>query len=100
MRCRYLDDTTCQCLDYANRARLVPDCVQLSPENLEALAWLPATCAYRLRAEDRELPAWHYLVSGSRESVHEAGESIRGRALSDEYVHPDGFQEHVVHWVK
>jgi uncharacterized cysteine cluster protein YcgN (CxxCxxCC family) len=100
VRCRYLDDTTCQCLDYANRAHLVPDCVQLSPENLEALAWLPATCAYRLRAEDRELPAWHYLVSGSRESVHEAGESIRGRALSDEYVHPDGFQEHVVHWVK
>ncbi len=100
VRCRYLDESTCQCLDYANRSRLVPDCVQLDPGNLEGLTWLPSTCAYRLRAEGRELPAWHYLVSGSRDSVHAAGASVLGRTLSEEYVHPDGFEEHIVHWAE
>ena len=100
VRCRHLDESTCQCLDYANRSRLGPDCVQLDPGNLEELTWLPSTCAYRLRAGGRELPAWHYLVSGSRDSVHEAGASVLGRTLSEEYVHPDGFEEHIVHWVE
>ena len=100
VRCRYLDESTCQCLDYANRSRLVPDCVQLGPGNLEGLTWLPSTCAYRLRSEGRELPAWHYLVSGSRDSVHAAGASVLGRTLSEEYVHPDGFEEHIVHWAE
>jgi len=46
------------------------------------------------------LPAWHYLVSGDKMSVHEAGISIRGRAISDEYVHPDGYDEHIISWVE
>ena len=100
VRCRYLDESTCRCTDYDNRSRLVPNCIRLGPEHLAALAWLPSTCAYRLRWEGLPLPSWHYLESGSRESVHRAGVSIRGRALSDEYVHPDGFEEHIVHWVE
>ena len=76
------------------------NCIHLGPDDLDTLTWLPSTCAYRLRSEGRPLPSWHYLVSGSRDSVHRAGESIRGRALSDEYVHPDGFEEHIVHWVE
>ena len=86
--------------DYQNRSRLVPNCVTLSPDNLEQLSWLPVTCAYRLRFEGQPLPDWHPLVSGSRDSVHLAGISIRGRAVSDEYVHPDGFEEHIVNWVE
>jgi uncharacterized cysteine cluster protein YcgN (CxxCxxCC family) len=39
-------------------------------------------------------------VSGNRESVHVAGVSVRGRSISDEYVHPDGYDEHIVHWVE
>ena len=49
---------------------------------------------------DQPLPEWHYLVSGSRQTVHEAGVSIRGRAVSDEFVHPDGYDEHIIHWVE
>ena len=100
IRCRYLDEKTCRCTDYANRSVLVPNCIALRPGELDALDWLPSTCAYRLRAAHQELPDWHPLVSGDVDSVHLAGVSIRGRAISDEYVHPDGYDEHIVHWVE
>lgn len=98
VRCRYLRESTCSCSDYAHRSELVPNCIKLRPEDLKDYHWLPSTCAYRLLAEGRELFAWHPLLSGSRESVHEAGISIRGRAISDEFVHPDGYDEHIIHW--
>jgi uncharacterized cysteine cluster protein YcgN (CxxCxxCC family) len=100
VRCRYLDESACRCSDYANRSVLVPQCIQLSPELTPDLDWLPATCAYRLRSHGEQLPDWHYLISGDRESVHSAAVSIRGRAVSDEFVHPDGYDEHIVHWVE
>ena len=99
VRCRYLEEDTCRCSDYPRRSELVPHCIDLRRENLEALYWLPDTCAYRRLHEGKTLLAWHPLVSGRRESVHEAGISIRGRAVSDEFVHPDGYEEHIVHWV-
>lgn len=99
VRCRYLDEYNCRCSDYPNRSVLMPNCIKLRPGELDELHWLPSTCAYRLRAEGKPLPVWHPLVSGNTESVHEAGISIRGRAVSDEYVHPDGYDEHIVHWV-
>jgi uncharacterized cysteine cluster protein YcgN (CxxCxxCC family) len=67
---------------------------------VHTLDWLPTTCAYRLRANGQRLPQWHPLVSGDANTVHQAGVSIRGRAISDEYVHPDGFDEHIVKWVE
>src|SRR5687768_11400770 len=73
--CRLLDRRHGTCTDYPNRKSKVADCVMLSQDNLGALEWLPDTCAYKLRAEDKPLPDWHYLVSGSRETVHEAGQS-------------------------
>ena len=100
VRCRYLDEDSCTCSDYANRSVLVPACIHLEAGSAAALDWLPATCAYRLRARGEALPEWHYLVSGSRETVHEAGISIRGRAISDEFVHPEGYDEHIIHWVE
>ena len=100
VRCRYLDANSCRCTDYANRSTLVPHCIQLRPQDLGELDWLPPTCAYRLLAAGESLPAWHPLVSGDPESVHTAGISIRGQAISDEFVHPDGYDEHIVHWVE
>ena len=70
---------TCQCSSYANRHDFVPDCVVLTPRKLKQIAWwLPATCAYRLRAEGKPLYDWHYLISGDRESIHRAGASRCG----------------------
>jgi uncharacterized cysteine cluster protein YcgN (CxxCxxCC family) len=100
VRCRYLDEATCRCSDYSRRSELVPNCIHLSRDNARDLTWLPSTCAYRLRGRGEPLPQWHPLVSGRDASVHEAGISIRGRAVSDEYVHPDGYDEHVVNWVE
>lgn len=100
VRCRYLDERTCRCSDYANRSVLVPNCIRLEIENVHDLDWLPSTCAYRLRAHGQPLPDWHPLVSGDAGTVHRAGISIRGRSLSDEYVHPDGYDEHIVNWVE
>lgn len=100
VRCRYLVEKSCRCSDYPNRSRLMENCIHLSAGSLAELDWLPATCAYRLRSRGEPLPPWHPLVSGDPESVHRAGISIRGRSISDEYVHPDGFDEHIVSWVE
>jgi uncharacterized cysteine cluster protein YcgN (CxxCxxCC family) len=82
--CKLLDLSSCRCSDYANRARKVADCLQLAPDSLEAFEWLPATCAYRRLAKGQDLPEWHPLISGRSESVHEAGISMLGEAVSED----------------
>ena len=98
VRCRYLREESCRCSEYARRSELVPHCITLHAEQLSSYHWLPSTCAYRLLAQGKPLFDWHPLISGDPNSVHEAGISIRGRAISDEFVHPDGYDEHIVHW--
>ncbi|MES2445047.1 MAG: YcgN family cysteine cluster protein [Pseudomonadota bacterium] len=82
--CRLLDGTTARCKDYRNRRAYVSECVRLTPGNVEAITWLPTTCAYRLRAAGEPLPGWHYLVCGDPEAVHRAGESVRGWTVSED----------------
>ena len=82
--CKLLDRRNGRCLDYKHRKKRVADCVKLDRKNLDSLDWLPETCAYRLRAAGKPLPDWHYLISGSRETVHEAGQSTRGWTVSEE----------------
>jgi len=94
--CRLLDTQSCACSDYPQRQRKVPDCVRLTPEALEDIDWLPPSCAYRLLAEGRPLPWWHPLVSGRPETVHEAGISVRDRAISERSAGP--LEHHVVDW--
>jgi uncharacterized cysteine cluster protein YcgN (CxxCxxCC family) len=80
--CKLLDLDTCRCSDYANRASKVAECLTLTLDEREAFHWLPTTCAYRLVAKGDDLPSWHPLVSGRPESVHEAGISVLGQAVS------------------
>lgn len=97
--CRLLDAATCRCAQYKRRSRIVPDCVRLTPENVGDLGWLPKTCAYRLRAEDRDLPDWHPLVSGDPNSVLRAGISVRGRiSAGEDDVALDDLPDHIVRW--
>lgn len=97
--CRLFDAATCRCSDYAHRHRRVRDCLKLTADLARALAWLPPTCAYRLRAEGRPLAWWHPLVSGSAETVHTAGISVRGRiAASEREVKLKDYPDHIVRW--
>ena len=81
--CRLLDLDSCRCRDYANRETEVEECFVLSPDKPEMFRWLPATCAYRRLANGQDLPEWHPLITGDPESVHAAGISVRGQAVSE-----------------
>lgn len=96
--CRLLDLNTCRCRSYRKRSQLVPSCIRLSPERLAALEWMPATCAYRLLHEGRDLPWWHHLVSGDRRTVHQAGVSVRHKVISETEIEEDDLEGHVVTW--
>ncbi len=95
--CRLLDPDTCQCKDYERRHQRVSDCLCFSATGVYSLRWLPRTCAYRLIAEQRDLPAWHPLVSGDPASVHEAGISVRHQTVPES----DGvdLEARIVQWL-
>ena len=82
--CKLLDLGTCRCSDYANRKEKVPECLKLEPGDEESFAWLPSSCAYKRLHSGQGLPQWHPLITGRSESVHEAGISVLGEAVSEE----------------
>lgn len=95
--CKLLDGHTCQCSSYPNRHDFVPECVVLTPRKLPEISWwLPATCAYRLRAEGKPLYEWHHLISGDRETIHRAGASVRDRTVSELTVDEDDWEDYVI----
>lgn len=99
MVCDYLQLETCRCSDYPARHQNVPDCVELTPSRAATFSWLPKSCAYRTLAEGRPLAAWHPLLSGSPETVIEAGISVQGRVVPLSQVHSDAHEEMVITWV-
>jgi uncharacterized cysteine cluster protein YcgN (CxxCxxCC family) len=92
--CRLLDRRTGLCSDYKNRRAYVPECVRLTTRNVRGIEWLPATCAYRLRANGEPLPDWHYLVSGDRDAVHRAKQSVKGWTVSE--IDVDDLEHHLI----
>lgn len=92
--CRLLDRRSGQCSDYKHRHAYVPECVRLTPTKLRQIDWLPTTCAYRLIDEGKPLPEWHHLVSGDRDAVHRAGQSVRGWTVSESEA--GDFENHIV----
>ena len=95
--CKLLDGRTCRCSSYPNRHDFVPECVVLSPERIDEVAyWLPATCAYRLRHEGKPLYEWHHLISGDPNSVHRAGISMRNRTISETELTEDDWEDHII----
>lgn len=98
--CKLLDCSTGHCSDYTNRMQFVPDCIQLTPEKLANIHWLPSTCGYRRVAEAKNLPTWHHLITGSRQSIINARKSAAGRCLSETDVDEDEIEDYIVRWVR
>ncbi|SKA68387.1 hypothetical protein SAMN02745130_00281 [Thiothrix eikelboomii] len=96
--CDLLDGQTCRCSNYSKRQVLMPDCVRLTPQNLEQLYWMPPSCAYRLVYEGKDLPSWHHLVSGNKATIHQQGESIIGKFVFSKDVNEDEWEDRVVDW--
>ena len=98
--CQLLDTQTAQCSDYANRKQFVPDCLQLTPELVPQLNWLPKTCAYKRVDQDLDLPDWHPLITGKAQSDIPAKKSAAKRCISENDINPDDIEEYVVRWVR
>ncbi len=96
LACALLDIGKCRCSDYENRHAKMPDCVSIDPAKVKRLTWLPTSCAYRRIAEGRGLAWWHPLVSGSQETVHEAGISVRDWSLSEARISPLEFERFII----
>ncbi|TQS73259.1 YcgN family cysteine cluster protein [Rhodobacteraceae bacterium] len=95
--CRLLDGNSCQCAQYDIRHHFVPECVRLTPESISKISyWMPRTCAYRLRFEGKPLEDWHYLLSGSRDTVHQAGQSVRGWTVPENEVPEEDWEDYII----
>ena len=97
--CRLLDDSTCRCLGYSNRERMVTDCMVLDNTDTGLFAWLPTTCAYRRIAEGKPLKSWHHLISGDRSTVHTSGISVQGQTWREDDVMHTDLEDHIIHWI-
>ena len=95
--CRLLDDATCHCAQYDIRHQFVPDCIVMTPENIDEHAyWMPVTCAYRLLWEGKPLLPWHPLISGNAQTVHDAKVSVQGWTLSEFDIPEDEWEDHII----
>ncbi len=94
--CRLLDIETCRCTRYADRCRLVTDCLDLR-SGFTQFHWLPSSCAYRLLAEGKDLPAWHPLISGDPGTVRGAGMMVNLFAISEDQAEDPA--EYVIEWL-
>ena len=97
--CHLLNDKTCQCTKYKERTKLVPDCVQLTQDNLDDIFFMPPSCTYRRLKEGRGMPSWHPLLhKGKKSAMHKAGMSVRGKIVKDNDVYVEDFEEYIVTW--
>lgn len=97
--CHLLNDKTCQCTQYSKRTKLVPDCVQLTQDNLEDVFFMPPSCSYRRLQEGRGLPSWHPLLNkGKKSAMHKAGMSVRGKVVKDDEADIAYFEDNIVTW--
>jgi uncharacterized protein len=95
--CRLLDDSTCKCGQYATRHQFVPECIVLSPQNMDKNAyWMPDTCAYKLLWRGKRLYDWHPLISGDPQSVHDAGVSVQGITIPEFEVPEEDWEDYII----
>ena len=95
--CRLFDGDTCRCSNYENRKQFVPECVVLTPPQLDHVTyWLPATCAYKRLHLGQSLPEWHPLRTGDPQSTHTSGNSWIGQIVSELTVDEEDWENHII----
>ncbi len=94
--CRFLEVARGRCGVYANRAIEKPECFVIERHNIEHYSWLPKTCAYRLRFENKPLPDWHPLISHSRAAMIEAEIAVVNWCVNENQVDEADLPERVI----
>tara|TARA_B100000795_G_scaffold214150_1_gene167858 strand:+ start:147 stop:611 length:465 start_codon:yes stop_codon:yes gene_type:complete len=95
--CRLLDNESCQCSQYVIRQEFVPECIRMTPNTIAQHAyWLPSTCAYKLLYEGKSIPDWHPLLTGTTQSVHDAGISVQGWTIPEFEVPEEEWEDHII----
>lgn len=82
--CRYYDLENSRCTVYEKRCKIVPNCLKLTPDNVDKLPFMPQTCAYR-RLFDRS-----YKTQPLK--------PIQGRVVCETEVRFADLEDHIVDW--
>lgn len=79
--CRYYDIEKNICTIYDKRCELVPECLKLTPQNVDKLPWMPKVCAYRRLFDD------NYQQQNLK--------PLRGRVVSETMVTEEELEDHI-----
>ena len=96
--CKLLCTKTAQCTNYQMRKKHVPDCVILTPDNLEAVHWMPESCAYRRLHEGRDLPEWHPLITGDKKAMIAVHHCVADNVTSEIHIAEEDIADHLFDW--
>ena len=101
--CQLMDCATGYCRHYATRQEHVPDCIQLTMDNLPQMMWLPSHCAYKRLYKGQGLPNWHLLLTGdavaTQQQMRAANIGVAGRCVSEIGMSDEEMETRVVNWV-
>ena len=100
MICHMYDLKQGQCSCYSERKNKVPGCVDVRQYGNEIYTQLPETCAYRLRFFNMPLPERHPIIAGNNKLMLENNICIKYRAISEEGIHENQFEDHIVSDIK
>ena len=79
--CRYYDIEKNLCTVYDKRCELIPECLKLTPQNVDKLPWMPKVCAYRKLFDD------NYQQQNLK--------PLQGRVVSETMVTEDELEDHI-----
>lgn len=94
--CKLYDLDLSACGDYIHRKQIVPECMVLTVQKVRKTTCLPQTCAYRLLAEGKTLPAWHPLISGDQQTVKSFGMPINRFAISETMIDMRALDQYIL----
>ncbi|MGP4714035.1 MULTISPECIES: YcgN family cysteine cluster protein [unclassified Psychrobacter] len=101
--CKLMDCATGYCQHYATRQHYVPDCIQLTPDKVPTMMWLPEHCAYKRLYKGQALPEWHLLLTrdavATQQQMRAANVGVAGRCVSETGILDEEMEDRVVTWV-